>query len=47
MGPVPEVAATACGSQASKKVATDVIDMVTDIRPHDESVVSLKNENEY
>ena len=42
MGPAPEAAATACGSQASINVATDVINMITDIRSHDESAVSLK-----
>mgnify|MGYP001820030246 FL=1 len=47
MEPVPEAAATACGSQAGIKVATDVIDMIADIRSHDKSDVSLKNEHEY
>jgi hypothetical protein len=47
MEPVPEAAATACGSQASIKVATDVIDMIADIRSHDKSDVSLENEHEY
>jgi hypothetical protein len=35
-------AATARGSQAGINVATDVIDMITDIRSHDEGAVSLK-----
>jgi len=47
MEPLPEAAATACGSQASIKVATDVIDMIADIRSHDKSDVSLENEHEY
>jgi len=37
----------ACGSQATINVASDVIDMITDNRSHDESAVSLKKEREY
>jgi len=42
-----EATPVACGSQATIDVAAVVIDMITDMRLHDENAVGLKKERKY